>query len=64
MILPPGWTGSGLAERLLVGEGVAVVPGRFFGDDRGIRIGIGGEPALLREGLDAIGRVLRTCPPA
>ena len=58
MRLPPGWTGTRLAERLLEEEGVAVVPGAFFGDDGGIRVGIGGDPVSLRDGLDSLGRVL------
>jgi len=66
MALPGSWTGTDVAERLLEAEGVAVVPGRFFGDDHGIRVGIGGDPDSLREGLAALDRVLRSrrSPPA
>jgi aspartate/methionine/tyrosine aminotransferase len=62
MVLPGGWTGMRLAERLLHEEGIAVVPGAHFGDDGGIRVGIGGDPALLGEGLAALGRLLTRTP--
>jgi aspartate/methionine/tyrosine aminotransferase len=56
--LPPGTNGSEVAERLLEDHGVAVIPGRFFGDDSGIRLGFGAEPKALAAGLDALARVL------
>jgi aspartate/methionine/tyrosine aminotransferase len=56
--LPEGRTGSDIARRLEVEHDVAVVPGRFFDDDSGIRIGYGGDPALTRQGLEALSRVL------
>jgi aspartate/methionine/tyrosine aminotransferase len=56
--LPEGRTGSDVARRLETEHDVAVVPGRFFGDDSGVRIGFGGDPELTRRGLDALSRVL------
>ena len=47
-----------LAERLRADHGVLVVPGAHFGLEHHLRIGIGGEPAPLREGLDKVGHVL------
>ena len=41
-------------------EGVLVVPGRFFGDERAVRISLGGDPAAMDDGLAAFGRVLDT----
>jgi aspartate/methionine/tyrosine aminotransferase len=38
--------------------GVLVVPGRFFGDESGIRISLGGDPATMADGLAAFGAVL------
>jgi aspartate/methionine/tyrosine aminotransferase len=58
VVLPEGISGTEAADRLLE-EGVGVTPGRFFGDDTGFRFTFGiGNPELLREGLDAFGRVL------
>ena len=56
--LPAGVTGSAVAERLLAEQGVAVAPGRFFGDDTGLRFGFNLEPARLHEALDALARVV------
>jgi aspartate/methionine/tyrosine aminotransferase len=57
-VLPEGWTGTTFAERLLHEEGVAVTPGRFFGDDSGFRFSFGLEDlSLLEEGLAAMDRV-------
>lgn len=39
-------------------EGVLVVPGRFFGDERAVRLSLGGDPAAMDDGLSAFGRVL------
>jgi aspartate/methionine/tyrosine aminotransferase len=41
-------------------EGVLVVPGRFFGDERAVRISLGGDPAAMADALGAFGRVLDT----
>ena len=56
--LPERRTGSEVARRLLEDHDVAVVPGRFFGDDTGIRIGFGGAPQSVAAGLEALSRVL------
>ncbi len=58
MELPAGCTGSEVAERLLDEHGVAVTPGRFFGDDSGLRFGFNLEPGPLHEALDALVRVV------
>jgi len=56
--LPPGLTGTEAAERLLRDHRVGVVPGRFFGDDTGIRVGFALDPGPLEEGLAALARVV------
>lgn len=47
-----------LAERLRARHETSIVPGRFFGADQHFRIGIGGETAMVREGLLRVGRAL------
>ena len=47
-----------LAETLRATHGVLVVPGVHFGLEHHLRIGIGGNAGLLREGLARLGRVL------
>jgi aspartate/methionine/tyrosine aminotransferase len=56
--LPEGVTGTRVSEVLKRDEATLVVPGRFFEDDRHIRIGVGAGPDLLHEGLIRLGRVL------
>ena len=51
-----------LADRLRTDHGVLVVPGAHFGLDHHLRIGIGGEPGPLRDGLETLGRVLDPNP--
>lgn len=41
---------------------LAVTPGRFFGDPRGVRVGLGGEPARFAAALDAFDRALAAFP--
>ena len=45
-------------ERLFRETGTAVAPGRFFGAPAHFRIAFGGDPAALRQGLEAIARGL------
>lgn len=45
-------------ERALTELGLGLVPGRFFGDPTGFRLGFGGPPALLDEGLSLLGEAL------
>ena len=47
-----------LAEALRATYGVLVVPGAHFGLEHHLRIGIGGDAGLLREGLARLGRAL------
>lgn len=47
---------TALAESLLEEQGVVVVPGAAFGDDRFLRLSFAAETEQLREGLDRIGR--------
>lgn len=47
-----------LAERLRADHDVLVAPGFHFGLEHHLRIGIGGEPAPLRTGLDRLAQVL------
>ena len=43
---------------------LAVVPGGFFGDSRGIRIGVGIEPRKFEAALEPLGRALEAFTPA
>jgi aspartate/methionine/tyrosine aminotransferase len=56
--LPAGISGTGLSEALRRDEATLVVPGRFFEDDRHVRIGVGQGTDVLREGLVRLGRTL------
>lgn len=56
--LPSGLSGTEVMESLKREEGVLVVPGRFFEDDRHVRIGVGAGPDVVRQGLPALGRLL------
>ena len=49
-----------LAETLRTMHGVLVVPGAHFGLEHHLRVGIGGDASLLREGLARLGRALTT----
>jgi aspartate/methionine/tyrosine aminotransferase len=55
-----GESATPFAQELGEREGVAVVPGEFFGLPSHFRLSLGGSPELLREGLEAVGRVLET----
>ena len=55
---------TALANQLRETEGVLVVPGDHFGLDGYLRIGYGGRPASLREGLARLDRVLADLPQA
>jgi aspartate/methionine/tyrosine aminotransferase len=50
---------AGLARQLAAEEAVHVVPGEFFGAPGHVRIGFGGESAVLAEGLRRLARALR-----
>ena len=56
--LPDGRAGSDVARQLETEHDVAVVPGRFFEDESGVRVGFGGDPATTRRGLEALSKVL------
>lgn len=59
LIRYPGTRSSAeLAERLRADHDVLVTPGSHFGLEHHLRIGIGGEPAPLRTGLERLGQVL------
>jgi len=47
-----------LVEVLMARFETSVVPGRFFGRPDHIRVGLGGEPAMTRAGLERLGRAL------
>ncbi len=53
---------TALATRLREAEGVLIVPGDHCGLDGYLRIGIGGRPDQLREGLARLDRVLASLP--
>jgi hypothetical protein len=50
--------GEALFRRLVGHYETSVVPGRFFGAPQHIRIGLGGDPAMTREGLARIAEAL------
>ena len=56
--LPAGVDGDDLAARLLKRYSTLVVPGRFFGSPRHIRISFGCDPKRLTRGLENISRAL------
>ena len=58
MRYPGARSSAELAETLRATYGVLVVPGVHFGLEHHLRIGIGGDAGLLREGLARLGRVL------
>ncbi len=49
-----------LCNRLLDAVGLAVVPGVAFGDDRCIRLSCAAAPATISDGLERLGRFLRS----
>jgi aspartate/methionine/tyrosine aminotransferase len=53
-----GGDAEGFAQELFRREGVAVVPGRFFGLPSHFRLSLGGATERLREGLAALSRTL------
>lgn len=46
--------GDALFQRLMTDFETSVAPGRYFGLDHHIRIGLGGDPAMTRSGLERI----------
>ena len=46
------------SNRLLEEQGLAVVPGVAFGDDRCIRLSCAASPATIDDGLQRLGRFL------
>ena len=55
---------TALATRLRETEGVLIPPGDHFGIDGHLRIGFGGPPDALRDGLARLDRVLHSLPRA
>ncbi len=55
---PPG-AGDALAAFAAERFGLLAAPGRFFGDPRGVRLGLGGEPARCAAALDIFARAAR-----
>lgn len=47
-----------LCDRLRERYEVSLVPGRFFGANEHVRVGLTGDPAVVREGLMRVGRAL------
>jgi hypothetical protein len=60
--LPAGLDGERFARRLWRRHATLVVPGRFFGAPRHVRVGFGGATAALRRGLARISRALSERP--
>ncbi len=52
--IAPGLTGSLFCERLMQEEGVALVPGGAFGDDRWVRLSFSVSDAELEDGTDRL----------
>ncbi len=50
-----GTAGDRLADYALTQHGVAVTPGRFFGDPRYVRVGLGTTPAEFDRAIEALG---------
>jgi aspartate/methionine/tyrosine aminotransferase len=53
-----GVDADALCERLTARHETAVAAGRFFGAPEHVRIGLGVDPAIFREGLERLGRAL------
>ncbi len=53
---------TGMLETLLTNERVAVIPGQFFRDPRGLRLAATAKPLALERGLEALGRALDRYP--
>lgn len=51
--------GDSLFQRVTADFDTSVVPGRFFGRPDHIRVGLGGDPAMTRVGLERLGTALR-----
>jgi aspartate/methionine/tyrosine aminotransferase len=59
-LFPSPGEGDAFAAFASRSSDLAVTPGRFFGDPRGIRIGLGGDPARFAAALDALRHALAT----
>ena len=55
----PGGGGAAFCERLMAEEGVALVPGAAFGDDRWVRLSYAAADKELDAGVDRIIRFIR-----
>ena len=53
-----GEDGDALHERLITRYETSLVPGRFFGRPDHVRIGLGGDPAMTRTGLERVAEAL------
>ncbi len=56
--LRSGRSTDALIDRLLADYDTTIVPGRYFEDASGFRLGFGIDPAMLREGLARVGAAL------
>jgi hypothetical protein len=54
--------GDGFFSRLMTRYETSVVPGRFFGRNDHVRIGLGGDASMTREGLERIRAALEAAP--
>ena len=57
-------TGTVFCEQLMKQEGVALVPGAAFGDDRWVRLSYAVSDAELEAALDRILRLIQRLEPA
>jgi hypothetical protein len=56
---PGNGAGDAFAEFAVRRLGLLVVPGRFFGESRGVRIALGGEPVRCAAALEVLQRAVR-----
>jgi aspartate/methionine/tyrosine aminotransferase len=57
-LFPGGGEGDSFSEFAAARFDLAVTPGRFFGDARGLRVGLGSEPPRFAEALEQLERAL------
>jgi aspartate aminotransferase len=57
-------TGTSFCEQLMKQEGVALVPGAAFGDDRWVRLSYAVSDAELEAALDRVLRLIQSLEPA
>ncbi len=59
VLFPGAGEGDAFAAQAAERHGLLVPPGRFFGEPRGVRLGLGGEPERCAAALDTFQRAVR-----